>query len=303
MDYDSVAKLYLGDNTICADLINYSVFKGQQVVTPDCLTSIDNEEISSSPTPGKDHFPRRRDILKNVIIKHDGRHQYLLFGIEHQSKVNVDMVLRILEYDIMRYRRERDALVNKKTKNKGVFTKNDKLPLIITIVVYFGKRPWAGPLWFHELIDADMPELQEFAPKYKLHILQPTQINKTDISLFKSEFASFLRYIQAGTNKTALLKLAKEIPILSQAAVNLINLITKANIDATATNEGGMVDMYKGFRAIREDGVKIGRQEGYKEGRLEIVKNMLKLKKLSLDEIASVSGFTLAEIEAVAAKS
>ena len=68
----------------------------------------------------------------DIVYKKKG--QQIFFLIEHQSKIDYSMPKRILKYQI--------AIMEMAMKNKKIIKKNEKLPLVIPIVIYTGTGKW-----------------------------------------------------------------------------------------------------------------------------------------------------------------
>ena len=98
---DSLAKEYIKDNAIFADLINYYFFDGKKNVKDSDLKELDTTQVETL----KDDFTiqRYRDLVKEVCIKTDNKNTYIIFGIESQSEIDNKMVFRCMIYDALSY--------------------------------------------------------------------------------------------------------------------------------------------------------------------------------------------------------
>lgn len=68
----------------------------------------------------------------DVVYKLKDRN--IFFLIEHQTKIDYSMPLRILEYSL--------AIIKSAVNPKSIKNKSCKIPLVIPIVLYTGKRKW-----------------------------------------------------------------------------------------------------------------------------------------------------------------
>ena len=97
---DTTCKQLLRDGERFADLCNALYFHGRQVIKPENLISQGNDV---STLIGKEPLPmetkRYRDIVRKASINGD----YIIIGVEHQSSLDKNMIIRILNYDAQLY--------------------------------------------------------------------------------------------------------------------------------------------------------------------------------------------------------
>ena len=97
---DTTCKQLLRDGECFADLCNALYFHGRQVIKPENLISQENDV---STLIGKEALPmetkRYRDIVRKASINGD----YMIIGVEHQSSLDKNMIIRILNYDAQLY--------------------------------------------------------------------------------------------------------------------------------------------------------------------------------------------------------
>ena len=97
---DTTCKQLLRDGERFADLCNALYFHGRQVIKPENLISQENDV---STLIGKEPLPmetkRYRDIVRKASINGD----YMIIGVEHQSSLDKNMIIRILNYDTQLY--------------------------------------------------------------------------------------------------------------------------------------------------------------------------------------------------------
>ena len=97
---DTTCKQLLRDGECFADLCNALYFHGRQVIKPKNLISQENDV---STLIGKEALPmetkRYRDIVRKASINGD----YMIIGVEHQSSLDKNMIIRILNYDTQLY--------------------------------------------------------------------------------------------------------------------------------------------------------------------------------------------------------
>ena len=97
---DTTCKQFLRDGECFADLCNALYFHGRQVIKPEDLISQENDV---STLIGKEALPmktkRYRDIVRKASINGD----YMIIGVEHQSTLDKNVIIRILNYDAQLY--------------------------------------------------------------------------------------------------------------------------------------------------------------------------------------------------------
>ena len=97
---DSTCKKLFRDDGCFADICNYAFFQGKQIIKPEELVSRENDV---STLMGKELLPmetkRYRDIVRKASINGD----YMIIGVEHQSTLDKNMIIRILNYDAQLY--------------------------------------------------------------------------------------------------------------------------------------------------------------------------------------------------------
>ena len=97
---DTTYKQLLRDEACFADLCNALYFHGRQIIKPENLISQENDVstlIGKEPLPMK--MKRYQDIVRKASINGD----YMIIGVEHQSTLDKNMIIRILNYDAQLY--------------------------------------------------------------------------------------------------------------------------------------------------------------------------------------------------------
>lgn len=93
---DSVTKEYMSSNRRFADVYNYFLYGGKQVIAEEDLREQDTTELfnlldKSGTMTANQQF---RDVLKQTVVKTDGQLYYLLMGIENQSEIHYAMPVK-----------------------------------------------------------------------------------------------------------------------------------------------------------------------------------------------------------------
>ena len=163
---DAVAKKYLGKQEAFADVFNYLLFDGKQVIKPSELSELDSNQVAVL-FKDKDiqEVQKQRDILKLWTAMTDGDTIFVLFGAEIQGSVHYAMPIKTGLYDFITYD---DQLSNiaarnwQRHKEKEIelhggeylygFRKEDKVKLVITATIYVGSEPWDGPTKLSDIV-------------------------------------------------------------------------------------------------------------------------------------------------------
>ena len=85
---DIQAHEFLANNARFADLCNYFLFDGREIIAPGELKEQDTTEIFSAFGISKKelHLQKWRDLLKHVVVKSTNHCTYIIIGVENQSE-------------------------------------------------------------------------------------------------------------------------------------------------------------------------------------------------------------------------
>ncbi len=95
---------------------------------------------------------RYRDIVRKASINGD----YMIIGVEHQSTLDKNMIIRILNYDAQLY-------INQVERGKEVYP-------VGTFVFYTGDKEWTYPKYLKESLKIPL-EMEEYINDWKLPVL------------------------------------------------------------------------------------------------------------------------------------
>ena len=93
---------------------------------------------------------REPDVVWRGRLRTDGREIVVVVLVEVQSTVETRMALRLLGYMTAIWQKEAEK---RATGSQGPNATTGKLPAIVPIVIYNGKRPWTAARRFRELIE------------------------------------------------------------------------------------------------------------------------------------------------------
>ena len=291
---DSLAKEYISDNAIFADLINFYFFDGEKKVIDSDLKELDTTQVETL----KDDFTiqRYRDLVKEACIKEDSNNTYIIFGIENQSEIDNGMVFRCMIYDALSYLKQLDN-IEKPNKNDKI-----KLKPVITLVLYLGNGEWNGPKSLYEMLDMEKYQfIKDRIYDYKLHLISPYEINNEDFSKLTSEMRFVLKYIKYSNDEMKLEKVKNDIDFkkVSNEAVGLINEVTNSEFEKNT--EGGYVNMCKAIDDMKKKAADIAVARNEEKNRVETVVNFYK-NGVSLDIISKSTGISIDDVKDILVK-
>ena len=129
---------------------------------------------SLTPLPSSFVSSRARDRHSDIIwqVKRtDGAMLYLVILLEHQSRPDRFMSVRMMGYCALLY----EDIIKRRTKGKPA-----TLPAILPIVLYTGTRRWHAPLMVSELLDNPPEELQIYQPQMRYLLLDARALVERD---------------------------------------------------------------------------------------------------------------------------
>ncbi len=120
MKADTITKAYVQDASIFADIFNYYVYQGRQVIEPEQLKERDSTKIALPYGADGAVVPvqKFRDVQKLYAAMTDGKIEYVLYGVENQRRVHFAMPVRNGLYDMLDYAGQVEEAASR-TKKKG----------------------------------------------------------------------------------------------------------------------------------------------------------------------------------------
>jgi len=231
---------------------------------------------------------------------------YLFFLLEHQTKPDELMPLRLLEYDIAIMRH--DVEQQRKAKTGTPIT----LPIVYNFVIYGGKEEWKYP---RRLIDAFR------TPSFLYRMLEDDFcicLNADGDEKIMADGSAALAEIvlKEGYRKDYCKFLAKnpEIgrllndSIYSKSAIFYILDRDPHNVDEVLDKLVNLApekhtEIMTALQQIREEGLQMGiirgKKEGMKKRNVEIAKQML-ADKMPLKEVSKYTGLSIKELQEIA---
>ena len=245
---DSTCKKLFRDDGCFADICNYAFFQGKQIIKPEELVSRENDV---STLMGKELLPmetkRYRDIVRKASINGD----YMIIGVEHQSTLDKNMIIRILNYDAQLYINQVES--GKEVRPVGSF------------VFYTGDKEWTYPKSLKESLKVS-PEMEDYINDWKLPVLE---LQKMDPQILKSKRLKEVVEISQIMLKGDYEKLRTN-RMISVENYKMAAILTHTDIKEEDLPEGDEINMCKAmdqlFQRMRD------------EGKLNTLKEQLKVK-------------------------
>lgn len=129
---DTVTTKYMKQNEIFADVCNYFIYNGEQVIKSDSLEELDTREVDV-PYGGLDGA---KQPVKNMVYD----------ALQYAKQVS---------NAIASHKRSGDYKEADGDKYLSGFMKQDRLLPVVTLVVYFDSKEWAGPMSIRESMYGD----------------------------------------------------------------------------------------------------------------------------------------------------
>lgn len=270
-------------NDVFADIVNGLLFQGRQVVKEDELESESETSVYKA-----DDIPReqRRDVAK---YWRKGKVRFALFGLENQTDVDKDMVLRVLNYDGAAYR----AQLN---NNDG------RVYPVVTLVLYFGDGHWKKHRSLIERLD--IPEkMRPYVSDYKINVFEICHLSDEEIGFFRSDFKIVAHYFvhrkDPGYHGT------KDVIRHVDEFFTLMRILTKDKnfencYNLTAPGKGGK-DMDDFLTRLKESGRQEGLVEGKKVGIIEskaaMVQQAMKNGSMTVEQLSVLFNMPVEEVK------
>ena len=274
VDTDSVLNDFMGRPDIFADLFNAWLYDGEHVIQADKLEAADrlfNAAIGDVGNQVK--LVRQRDVFKAYRF---GETTYVLLGIENQTAVHYAMPLRNMVYDALamlaRMRQKAKAhLASKDLKTPGEFlsrfSKDDRLDLVVTLVLYVGAEPWDGPMTLHEMIDFPDDRLKRFVPNHFINLVVPARMSEEGLDMLGTELHEVfgcIRYAEDKEKLEAYIANNPRFKEMSYDAALAIQACTHADLNITCKAE--KIDMCQAIIDMKKEAYDNGWTEGHNSG-------------------------------------
>lgn len=272
---DIVTKQYLRKNDIVADICNFRIYGGKQVILPEQLIEQDSVllGVPEDEKRGKT-VKRERDIFQRCSFMTDGKASYVLVGIENQKEIHYAFPVRTMLYDALNYaeqvnetakehKQKRDWKGKKAGEFLSGFYKEDKLIPVVTIVVYFGAEKWDAPTNLKEMMMIPDKEFLPFINDYPMHMIIPEELSEEELNQFHSSLREVLTLIKYSQDKERLDDILHSDSRYSELERDAALVIKQClNVDLQIEEKEDKVNMCIAWEEMKKDQRMAGRKEG-----------------------------------------
>ena len=265
---DSACRTFFSNDLYFASFINAILFDGKQVIQPERLVRYENDtSLIIDDTNSVEDKKRRR----NMVVKTEVGGICCLLGIEHQSSIDQEMVIRCGNYEMMEYLKQ---------------SKNKRLVPQVMVVFYTGDKKWNAPVKLSDYFDIP-EELKAYVNEWKFIFIDVKEIDTSKIKDEQTRY--FIEAIQAMLE-------GNYDKLHQKIKANRNNFIYAAIITGSLDlikdlPEGDEIDMCEGMERMAEGFRNEGRMQGREQGKLEEKRNSLfnlnELLKIKLGTISS----------------
>lgn len=283
---------YLGNPARFADLLNGYVYHGEERVKAGDIRELCSlvPRISKKKKGQQIHA---QVVTADIVREMNIEMKAVIVALENQTDIHYAMPVRVMNLESSNYHRqwrEITKLHQQKHDLNGAeylsgFSKEDKLIPTITIVVYFGKEPWDGPISLKEMMELeDYPqELWGFIEDYRIHLLEVR--NFQNLEYFHTDLRYVFGFLQKEKSKEELRKYVQEnsaeFEHLCEDAYDMIGMMSHSSElleykQGNACDEGGE-NMCQAILEMIEDGRQEGRQEERQQGMKVLVESFREL--------------------------
>ena len=259
---DSTCKKLFRDDGCFADICNYAFFQGKQIIKPEELVSRENDV---STLIGKEALPMETKRYRDIVRKASINGEYMIIGVEHQSTLDKNMIIRILNYDAQLYINQVES--RKEVRPVGSF------------VFYTGDKEWTYPKSLKESLKIP-PEMKDYINDWKLPVLE---LQKIDSGMLKNQRLKEVVEISQSMFKGDYEKLRTN-RMISVESFKMAAIFTHTDIKEEDLPEGDEINMCKAmdqlFQRMRDEGEVLGLEKGeligLEKGKLNTLRFTLK---------------------------
>lgn len=285
---DSIFKEFWQDNHRFASLFNTVMFGGKEVIRSENLQETDtglSGDIESKEY--RETITRTRDVVKKAAFGSE----FVILGLESQKAIHYAMPLRTMLYDGLGYlkeyrqfsRQNRDS-AEKLSSSEFLsgMKKANKLQPIVSIVVYYGEKPWDGPVSLKDMLAEAPDEIANVVSDYRMNLIQIRGSGKyffdnEDVqTVFEVSEYIFGKQFDELERKYGQVQIKAEIAAMIGAVTGSDHIVSKF-ID----KGGGMkMNMCSALRELEQRGL----QQGIEQGIERSIRNLMDSTGMAVEE-------------------
>lgn len=278
---DIIVKNYWRNKEQFADFFNAVLFDGKQVIKPKELEDLDTEE--SSVFEHKEYAESIGASRNTVKIRKKSTVygvEFVILGMEGQEHIHYAMPMRVMGYDYAAYQKQYvDNAAKYKTAKSlteeeylSKMKKDDRLVPVITVVVYYGEKPWDGAVSLHGMLHIS-EEMKPFVNDYRMHLVEA---RKNDLKLHNINNRDLFNLLGILLDRNGKLQETRDraINYAREHRVEKTVIMTAAGaanckIDYNKIARKGDADMCTVFEETRREGIAEGEAKGEAKGIIE----------------------------------
>ena len=310
---DVNVNIWLSEKKRFANLFNGVIYGGRQVILPEDLEEVN--PVSSVSVKNRAGKTKNMKKYRDIIMKWRNQATLVLLANESQDKVHYAMPHKVMLYDGMDYETQiRNNWKNfndrrKQNKKAGQslehltageylsrFRKKDRLIPIISLVFYYGSKPWDGPVDLYDMFQLEGTKeeneiLEKYLPNYKINLVDAERLE--DVEKFSDDLQVILTMLRYRDSKEELTDYINENKKFfqnvdyetSQAMKAFLNM---KQIPGEAEHKEERIDMCKAIQEMYDDGVKDGIQKGVERGIAAVIRTCRNLNVSEEDTLNNV---------------
>lgn len=299
---NDIENRYFSDNKRFAAVVN--LWAEYPLIESDFLFPLERSYSVPTHTGRKQSdLYRERDVHKQYKTENYG----IIIGIENQSEIHYGAPVRFQLYDALEYDRQLQELMKEHRRKKDLkgaeyingISKNDRLLPVLTIVLYWGEKPWKSSMNLYEILTLETcpesvcPVLKKGITNYQLNILDVRRISDEAINQLDTDVKLVFGFVKYYKDVDRLTEFIEEnlsdFQNLPEDAYDMIWLFShnqklKQWKEANKTQNGGY-DMSNAIDSMIKRGKQEGRTEGIEIG-ISLINRLYLENRLSDMEMA-----------------
>ena len=218
-----------------------------------------SQENDVSTLIGKEALPMETKRYRDIVRKASINGEYMIIGVEHQSTLDKNMIIRILNYDAQLYINQVES--GKEVRPVGSF------------VFYTGDKEWTYPKSLKESLKVP-PEMEDYINDWKLPVLE---LQKMDPQTLKSKRLKEVLEISQSMLEGDYEKLRTN-RMISVENYKMASILTHTDIKEEDLPEGNEINMCKAMDQLFQRFENQGIEKGEAIGIEKTLKEQLKVK-------------------------
>nr|WP_300885422.1 Rpn family recombination-promoting nuclease/putative transposase [uncultured Acetatifactor sp.] len=296
---DTVLKNYWNDNERFADFFNAVLFHGEQRIFPEELEELDTEESTVlEHREYAESIAASRDSVKVRKKSSALGVEFVILGMENQGHIHYAMPMRVMGYDYGFYKKQYDSNAKRYKTAEGLsedeylskMRETDKLIPVITVVVYYGEKPWNGAASLHGMLNIP-EEVAQYVNDYKIILVEARQNEYKFHNVDNKDFFNLLRILLDNSKpfnevKEEAIEYTKKHDV-EKAVVMTVAGAANCKLNYELKGDGGMWTVFEEtqnegrIRGIIEMGIECGLSE---EDILEKLEHKLNVSRKKAQE-------------------